>query len=284
MHRKQPDPARRVVFLTLLVLAAGPWAAARAQTNPPESKDGNTRGGMSADGLLNLLQSRQDGAKVAKWLEESFAGQPMPESAQMLAAVARGSRMGPGEGWFHPGQSRYGWRWLADRHGIRPSGGIPRDKFVGPKALFDRLDRDRDGELRADDFDWSERSAYAQQTQITNYLFSRMSRGGDGQLTREQWLKFFDEAARGKDHLDPQDFWAGLMGGPRPKGMANDMPSPQMLVRGLFSGELGSMQEGPKLNDPAPDFTLKSHDGKGSIRLGDLLGHKPVVLVFGSFT
>jgi hypothetical protein len=84
---------------------------------------------MGADGLLNLLQSRQDGAKVAKWLEESFAGQPMPDSAQMLAAIARGSQMGPGAGWFHPGQSRYGWRWLAARQGIKPGGSIPRDKF-----------------------------------------------------------------------------------------------------------------------------------------------------------
>ena len=54
--------------------------------------------------------------------------------------------------------------------------------------------------------------------------------------------------------------------------------------RGLFSGDLGSMNEGPKLNDRAPDFTLKAPDGKSAVQLSKLFGAKPVVLVFGSFT
>ena len=56
------------------------------------------------------------------------------------------------------------------------------------------------------------------------------------------------------------------------------------LVLGLLTGELGSGAEGPKLNSPAPDFTLKSPDGQKSISLGQFRGKKPVVLVFGSFT
>lgn len=63
-----------------------------------------------------------------------------------------------------------------------------------------------------------------------------------------------------------------------------DAPKPDVMIRGLFSGELGSMNEGPKLNDPAPDFTLKTVDGKRAIQLSKLIGPKPVVLVFGSFT
>ncbi len=291
MYRKQLELAQRVMLLTLLALAAGPLTGASAKGNREVSGDSKARpevsakpGGVSAD-LLGMLAARQDGARVAKWLEDAFEGQSKPEAVEMLIAVSRGSQMGPGEGWFHPGQSRYNWRWLAARHGVKPGGSIPRDKFQGPTALFDRLDRNRDGELQAGDFDWSDRPDYARETQITNYLFSRMSRTGDGRLTREQWMKFFDEAAQGKDHLNPQDFWAGLLGGPKPKSTGgNDMPSPQLLVRGLFAGELGSMQEGPNFNDPAPDFTLKTHDGKGSVRLGTLLGQKPVVLVFGSFT
>lgn len=292
-YRRTHGPVRRILVLTMLAVAAGPLAGARAQTNSREPRAASAKpaappksGGMSADGLLGLLAARQEGARAAKWLEDAYEGQPKPESVEMLIAISRGSSMGPGEGWFHPGQARYDWRWLAARHGVKPAGSIPRDQFQGPKALFDRLDRNRDGELRADDFDWSDRSAYGQQAQIASYLFYRMSKTGDGRLTREQWLKFFDEAARGKDHLNPQDLEAGLFGGPRPKstGGGAGMPSQQMLVRGLFSGELGSMQEGPRLNDPAPDFTLKGHDGKASVRLADLLGQKPVVLVFGSFT
>jgi len=36
--------------------------------------------------------------------------------------------MGPGEGWFHAGQSRHSWKWLAERHGLKTHGVIPRDK------------------------------------------------------------------------------------------------------------------------------------------------------------
>jgi alkylhydroperoxidase family enzyme len=226
-----------------------------------------------------------DGAKTAKWLEDAFEGQPTSEAAEMLIAIARGSSMGPGEGWFHPGQSRYGWQWLAARHGIKPDGAIPRSKFLGPEALFLHLDRNRDGELRADDFDWSDRSLYAQQLRMASYWFYRVNRAGDGRLTRDEWLRFFDEAARGKDHLTQDDLRAGLFGGMRPtSGAAGEGPSPQVLVRGLFRGEIGSMQEGPRLNDAAPDFTLRTRDGKGTIRLGDLIGKKPLVLVFGNFT
>src|SRR2546421_337855 len=78
---------------------------------------------------------------------------------------------------------------------------MPRAKFVGPEALFARLDRNKDSQLRADDFDWSDRTFYAQQGHMVNFWFGRVNQGGDGKLTREEWLKFFDEASRGKDHL-----------------------------------------------------------------------------------
>jgi hypothetical protein len=40
------------------------------------------------------------------------------------------------------------------------------------------------------------------------------------------------------------------------------------------------LQEG----DLAPDFTLKSPDGKQKVTLSDFRGKKPVALVFGSYT
>src|SRR5438874_2073444 len=40
------------------------------------------------------------------------------EFVEMLTAVLSGSDLGPGVGWFHPGQSRYGWKWLADRYDV----------------------------------------------------------------------------------------------------------------------------------------------------------------------
>lgn len=290
MWRAQTRTLLWTALPALLALALGS-APARAQTDPGGPADRGPRreaparpGAMPERGVPGVPMAGQDGPRAAKWLEGAFEGQPTTEAAEMLIAIARGSRMGPGDGWFHPGQSRYGWKWLAARHAVKPDGAIPRDKFLGPEAVFARLDRDRDGELRADDFDWSERSPYVQQARMTGSWFARINKAGDGRLTRQEWLRFFDEAAQGKDHLTPEDLWAGVFGGPRPRGTVNSMPSPEVLVRGVFRGELGSMQEGPKIDDPAPDFTLKTQDGKESIRLGSLLGKKPVVLVFGSFT
>ena len=54
--------------------------------------------------------------------------------------------------------------------------------------------------------------------------------------------------------------------------------------RRLYAGEIGSIQEGPKLGEAAPDFTLKSIDGKETVQLAKAVGKKPVVLVFGNFT
>ena len=39
-----------------------------------------------------------------------------------------------------------------------------------------------------------------------------------------------------------------------------------------------------KVGDVAPDFQLKSPDGKKEVKLSDYQGKKPVALVFGSYT
>jgi thiol-disulfide isomerase/thioredoxin len=267
---------RWTAALALLGLAAvADGVKAQSSGLPARAKEEKT----AAD------ERAEDAARAAKWLQSAFKGQTTPEAAEMLIAIAKGSRMGPGEGWFHPGQNRFGWKWLADKHGVRTGGAIPREKFLGPEALFTRLDRNKDGQLRADDFDWSDRTFYAQQSQMTSFWFYRINKDANGKLTREEWLKFFDEAARGKDHITVDNLREALFTMPPPKqGTVPDMPAPELLVRGLFRGEVGSMNEGPKLNDAAPDFTLKTRDGKESVRLSEHFGKKPIVLVFGNFT
>jgi iodothyronine deiodinase-like protein len=266
---------KRFVFalIALLVLFGPQTARVRAQPT-----------GSPAPSKTDKAELEQDAARAARWLQGAFKGEKTPEAAEMLIAIAKGSQMGPGDGWFHPGQSRYGWKWLAEKHGVKPNEAIPRDKFRGPAALFARLDRNKDGMLRADDFDWSDRSPYAMQSGMVGYWFRCVNRAADGRLTREEWLKFFDDAARGKDHVTIDNLRDALMAGPPRGAGGHDAPTQEMLVRGLFRGEVGSMNEGPKLNDPAPDFTLKTRDGKATVRLSDHVGKKPVVLVFGNVT
>lgn len=62
---------------------------------------------------------------------------------------------------------------------------------------------------------------------------------------------------------------------------------PEALVWGVAPGERlwrwarrGSLQIG----DNAPDFSLPSHDRNDRIVLSSFRGHRPVVLVFGSYT
>jgi hypothetical protein len=224
-------------------------------------------------------------AAAAALLESAYQGERPPEAVRMLVAILRGSQMGPGEGWFGPAQTRYTWKWLAQRYVVDPAkGGIPRSNFRGPEALFARLDRNKDGVITPDDLDWSDRNPYVQMSYMTSRIFRKLNAHGNGRLTREELLQFFDKAAAGKDHLSPDDFrdalLAGMFGGSRP----SDAPKPPVLIRGLFNGELGSMNEGPGLNEPAPDFTLKTVDGKDTVHFGKRIGPKPVVLVFGSFT
>ena len=38
------------------------------------------------------------------------------------------------------------------------------------------------------------------------------------------------------------------------------------------------------VGDAAPDFTLKTLDGRGAVTLSDSRGQQPVVLIFGSYT
>ncbi|MFL5342379.1 MAG: hypothetical protein ACJ8F7_19700 [Gemmataceae bacterium] len=228
----------------------------------------------------------EDLAGVAAYLEKAYAGQQPPESVRMLQAVLRGSMMGPGDGWFGPGQSRYSWDWLAKRHGPDATKGISVAQFRGPKELFARLDRNRDGVLTADDFDWSDSSPFVRQLGQAQQWLGRADADGDRKLSKAEWDAVFQRAAQGKDYLNADDVRALLFPPTpsRPFGPPPDMPSKAMLLKGLFNGELGSPQEGPKLGDAAPDFTLQSPAGHKAVTLSKLIGPKPVVLIFGSFT
>src|SRR5262249_24598355 len=44
------------------------------------------------------------------------------------------------------------WEQVRNREGVPDDGRVPRDKFKGPPALFDRLDRNHDGFLSKEDF------------------------------------------------------------------------------------------------------------------------------------
>ena len=72
------------------------------------------------------------------------------------------------------------------------------------------------------------------------------------------------------------------------------------LLIGLFTGDALAQRSGKPgkragrrpirqpdrlaVGDKAPDFTLKTRDGRATVTLSDWQGKKPVALVFGSYT
>jgi Ca2+-binding EF-hand superfamily protein len=212
------------------------------------------------------------------------------ESVEQLGTILSGSDlMGPGEGWFHSSQMRHNFKWLARRFDKNGDGRITADEMKEFPALFARLDRDGDGIITAADFDWSDNSPYMRQMGMIRGWMGRIDRNSNGRLSKQEWLEFFEKAAKGKDHLTPEDLREALMATPRPT-MTKPPPGPspeemlQILVHGTLTGELGSLFEGPGIGERAPGFTLKTHDGKQTVHVSDYRGKKPVVLIFGSFT
>jgi alkylhydroperoxidase family enzyme len=270
---------------------AAPAGAERAKGS---TAPGSTKVESAAAG--NSPRPKLDPALEAK-ARALIAERPGSEAAAMAEAILGGSQLGPGEGWFKtPPSKRHDWAWVLARHGMKPSGDAAKDRdlkielasFKGPESLFDVLDRDGDGTLRADDFDWSPTSSFVRQAQMAAALFRPADRDGDGRLSREEWGGVF---GRGGDKPLSQEGVRRLLipkppkrkpGSAPPPGMEG--PTPEVLLKGLFAGEIGSMTEGPALNDPAPDFTLKSADGGTQVRLKDRLGKRPIVLVFGNFS
>ena len=168
----------------------------------------------------------------------------MPEFAEMLGAILiNGSNMGPNSGWFHPSESRYSWNWLADRFDLNKDGVLTADELKGSAPLFRALDRDADEAVTIEDLDWSPRSRYLQGRAQARGRFSRMDRNGNGRVTLEEWEKSFEQATKGKKFLTPDDL-ADLLYPAAPtrggKSVALEGPSRATLLKGLFSGEIGS--------------------------------------------
>jgi hypothetical protein len=257
-------------FLLLTAFFSGTDLIALAQAQPP--KQSVPPPGSGSDG---------EAAEIAKALQEAWPDRP--EWLDMYTAILDDEQMGPAYGWFRTAitQTRFGWDATRKRFDRDGNGQIARKEFSGSDADFARLDRDRDGTLTKADFDFSPNSGPPAPGLI---LFSRVDRDGNGKLTKEELEAFFRAAdSGGLGFLSRSDLEAAL---PMPsRGMSRgDRPTKATLVRGLFKQEIGSLQPGPKLDETAPDFTLKTNDGKTEITLSKLFGPKPIVLIFGNFT
>jgi len=209
-----------------------------------------------------------------------------PESVAMLADILQGSQLGPGEGWFKKAvaQTRFDWMATSQRLDRNRDGRVSREEFPGFDDDFARLDRNHDDVLDKADFDFS---AHALSPSPGAMIFYMIDRDGNGKLTHEELDRFFAAAdADGAGFLSLGDLQQALSMPGQRKGSSSGSEGPNIftLLKGLARQEIGSLQPGPRLGEVAPDFTLKTADGKQEITLSKLIGPRPVVLVFGNFT
>jgi alkyl hydroperoxide reductase subunit AhpC len=216
-------------------------------------------------------------------IEAAYEGKKMPEAVAMYLVIVRGGQLDGRSGWFHSAESRFSWERLAEQNGIKPEDSLPQAQFSGDKSIFDQLDRDHDGTLKSSDLDWSDENPWVQQAYMIGRIFRRIESSGDGKLTAQEWQEFFAKIAGENDSIRIEQLRNALI--PPGSGFSpGDMPSKEVLINGLMAGEIGSLQEGPGVDQLAPDFELRPLGGGEPIRLSDRIGPKPVVLVFGNFT
>jgi Iodothyronine deiodinase len=230
---------------------------------------------------VKLEQS--SGESVTRALDDSWPARP--EWVDMLTDILQGSQLGPNDGWFRRAvaQTRFDWGTVRQRFDRDGDGRVARAEIRASDSDFARLDRDQDRVLTEVDFDFSPHALTATPGAI---LFYRADRDGNGRITRDEFDALFQQLGGGQEFLSLADLQEAFhtpvhtaSGAKAPSG-----PSKETLVRGLFRQELGSLQTGPALGEKAPDFKLKTHNGKGELSLSKLVGAKPVVLVFGNIT
>jgi hypothetical protein len=257
---------------------AHPTAKAKEEKKPPTTEE--------------ILKAIDEAAPDhPEWKEMAAKELTKPEAdraewADMLVDIVDGSHLGPRDGWFRRAvaQTRFGWEEVAKKYDSDKDEEIARREYPGSDADFERLDRNRSETLDETDFDFSPH-ALAPTPGLA--LFMRADRNSDGRLTPEELAAFFKQCDRDNQGfaslMDVQD--AFRPGRPL-KGSSTgpDGPKRDTLIRGLFRQEIGSLQPGPALGDTAPDFTLKTTDGKSELTLSTLIGPKPVVLIFGNVT
>jgi thiol-disulfide isomerase/thioredoxin len=258
------------VLVMALAAADDPKKPASQPSSPPDG----------------ALKATHESGEINAALGESWPDHP--EWLDMLVAILDDEPMSASFGWFRTAvsQTRFDWSATSKRYDRDGDRKIVRKEFPGDDASFARLDRNRDSALTAADFDFAG-SALAPSPGAM--LYARLDRDANGKVTREELEAFFKSIDRdGLGFLSQSDLLeAFAMPSSRSamrQGSGSGMPSKATLVRGLFHQEIGSLQPGPKLDESAPDFMLKTNDGKSEVSLSKLAGPKPVVLIFGSFT
>ena len=271
-------PPSFVGWLAILVLVMG---HAQAQDNPDSEADANAPAATATAPDLGPLSS--EGQQTAKRLNASLA--PGSEARAMFEAIMNGSQLGSDEGWFPMAVSQTLIDWTSARSLFDKDGDdrITAEEFSGPEQDFAALDQDGDGDVTETDLQWRH---HALAFSPGAMFFRALDQDGNGKITAEEttaWFAKMDRESLGFLSLD--DLRAAFpIPNMTPDETRPEHPSRETLLLALERQEIGSLQPGPYVNDPAPDFSLRTVDGTQTIKLSERIGQKPIVLIFGNIT
>ena len=210
------------------------------------------------------------------------------EWVDMLTGILEEEPMGPNFGWFRTAvtQTRFDWEATRKHFDRNGDGRVARPEFTGSDADFARIDRNHDGALTPPDFDFSGSSLAPSPGAL---LFARADHDGNGKVTREELEGFFRASdSGGQGFLSLSDLQDAFAPPPAPsagRGRPERAGLPRRPSSAASSaGRSGRSSRGRNSTKSAPDFTLKTNDGKAEVTLSKLIGPKPIVLVFGNFT
>ncbi len=179
------------------------------------------------------------------------------------------------------GESRFGWKWLAARYDKEATGKLLPDRFPGTAEVFARLDRNWDGKLTPQDFDWSESGTLNLQKETAFALFKSADKNSDGRLTADEWQAVFAKAVKDGGSLNDFELEQLIF---LPAVKKAERQTRSKGVESFLERQRKESRKAPELGDLAPDFSLRSPDGQASVQLSSFQGKRPVVLIFGSFT
>lgn len=226
-----------------------------------------------------MISLSKEARRIAAELDRTLpAGS---EARAMYDDIVSGRPLGPDSGWFPMAAARTRFDWTAVKTRFDRDGddAISPEEFGGSPQDFDRLDRDGDGRITEADLTWAG-SAQTLDGGLT--MFRMADRDVDGKISPVEWSNLFERLDRdGQGFLTIDDLRSAFA---KASGGGGEGPSTETLLRGLLHQEVGALQPGPALNEPAPDFALKSVDGSRTVTLAEEIGPQPIVLMFGTFT
>ncbi len=275
-------------------------ASPESQSSSPNPNAPPSEFALTKELLGNL--SPEHMKSLGQMLDQDWKDRP--EWGEMAVAILKDDFMRPGTGWWKPSAKRYDWKWLSDRLDANKDGKVERDELPGDVAkadqLFERLDRDGDGQLTPADLDFTDpnpatmfMNVPAMKNMMSNQLFSRLDKDSNGRVTMQELAEFFRYGDKEElEFLTPEDLRFAMDPPPskKPASEPDNNPAsagpstPAAALKMFLRGDMGWLTAGPQVGDVAPDFTLPKHDGTANVKLSDSFGKRPVVLVFGSFT